>query len=163
MKKPSDDVANPWPELVMAAQHQISLIEAGDSLAAKKALRMAAIGLAHVLNGNKPDPEHAVYLAFLLQSLNQFLEGVRLDKAFGLWTTNRPRAISDGRNMVLFMRVGRKVDALRKKSTENPISKAIGLIAKEAKITIQTARKAWQAYGAERGWRVARGVEPKGK
>jgi hypothetical protein len=155
MNKPSDGAADPWPDLVAAAQNQIRLIEAGDDLAAKKALRMAAIGLAHVLNGNKPDPEHSVYLEFLLQSINQFLKGVPLNKAFGLWSANRPKTISESRNLVLFMRVGLRVGEFREQSTVSPISKAIRAIAKEAKIGIPTVRRAWKAHGAERGWRMA--------
>lgn len=154
---------NPWDDLISAAQAAVGKAESGDASAARKVLSQCAVALGDVLQHRQlPDPERLIYLSFLLRGLRQVLNnGVRVDKALGLYAGNRPPlANPDERDFVMFCKVGKELDRLKAMHAElQTVAVARANVARQMRRPSEfseTLRKAWERCGGIKNWQRIR-------
>jgi hypothetical protein len=145
----ANTTSDPWADLVAMAQSKVAKAEAGDAYQARDVLKQAAVALREVLAGRIPDRERIEYLRFLLKGLELIEGGVKPARALGFGETGRPSTVAEGRDVWLFIAVGLAYQRLKN------VAQAEKRVARKYRIGISTVQKAWQAYGALKGWRRA--------
>lgn len=151
-----------WSSLVESARARIAAAPR-DKNAALDVVRQSTVALRDLLNHDlMPDPERKEYLRAILSALELIEDGNDPTAVLHLSQGHRVRDERLwGRNLALFIDIGREVDRLRGRGHtrgDKPVQKALDAIAKQWALSVETAKKAWHLHGSEEGWNRLRPV-----
>ncbi len=149
-----------WTDLISSATARVAAAPR-DKNAALDVLEQSAVALRDLLGHDQlPDPERKVYLAALLVALEAMLDGAEPRDALHLAQQHRRRDEGlFGRDFLLFMDIGRAVDArLARGHTrgDKPVEEAKKAVAKASMQNMATIEKVWSEFGAQAGWQRLR-------
>ncbi len=151
-----DTSPNFYGDLRAAARNRIAAAPR-DRNAALDVIRYSTVALRDLLrHGMAPDPVRAVYLEALLEALKQIEQGKDARDALHLRPSGRVRDESlFARDLLTFVRIGQRVDELKKRGAtrgDSPVAQAQKEIAKARKQSVAKVRRVWTDYGAMQGW-----------
>ncbi len=153
-----EDLPEHWRNVVEAAHLTVQRAEQGDANAGEDVLADAIIGLRCMLHEKEPaDPHRIVCLHALLKSLERIENGEDPATALHLKQGHRrPDPAKDLRDVMLFVSVGKALDALTIERghtrQDRPVEAALKLVAKRERHSRATVQKAWGMFGGESGW-----------
>lgn len=151
-----------WTDLVASAKARIAAAPR-DKNAALEVVGQSAVALRDLVHHDLlPDPMRLEYLRALLAALELIEAGEDPVKALHLSQGHRIRDEKLwARNFGLFIKIGREVDRLKGRGHtrgDKPVQAALHAIAKQWSLSLETAKKAWQLHGSEKGWNQLRPV-----
>lgn len=146
-------------DVLEAARATIQRAEAGQVLDGIKVIEECTIALRDITNcGELPDAERILYLAALLKSLEQIIDGVNPARALCIEKDRgRPaHANKLDHEVAVYLAVGMEYDALRVRGhtrEDAPVEAAVNAAAKKFGATPESVQKIWSEFGATEKWR----------
>ena len=116
----------------------------GDADSARKLLSRSVESLAIAINESNLEDHHVIALDYLRTSILQYLDGNKLDVAFGIAAEGggRPR-ISISKKWEIFESLSTEVEKLKNSGVDNPITQAQKNVANQFSCSISTVRRVW--------------------